>query len=70
MQGGINRLKDKFTDVKFEITAIGERLRAEFGISVNEIINNDPDPKYNREASKLRSTTSNAASTTTARSTP
>jgi len=53
LQGGINRLKDKFTDVKFEITAIGERLRAEFGISVNEIINNEPDPKYNREALEI-----------------
>ncbi|MEQ1746473.1 MAG: chromosome segregation protein SMC [Saprospiraceae bacterium] len=53
LQGAINRLKDKFTDVKFEITAIGERLRAEFGISVNEVINNDPDPKYNREALEI-----------------
>jgi chromosome segregation protein len=52
-QGAINRLKDKFTDVKFEITAIGERLRAEFGISVNDVINNEPDPKYNREALEI-----------------
>lgn len=50
LQGAINRLKDKFTDVKFEITAIGERLRAEFGISVNEVINNEPNPQYDREA--------------------
>jgi len=53
LQGAINRLKDKFTDVKFEITAIGERLRAEFGMSVNEIINNEPDPKHNREALEI-----------------
>lgn len=53
LQGAINRLKDKFTDVKFEITAIGERLRAEFGMSVNEVINNEPDPKYNREALEI-----------------
>ncbi|MBL7797327.1 MAG: chromosome segregation protein SMC [Saprospiraceae bacterium] len=53
LQGAINRLKDKFTDVKFEITAIGERLRAEFGMSVNEVINNEPDPKLNREALEI-----------------
>lgn len=49
LQGSINRLKDKFSDVKFDITAIGERLRAEFGMSVNDVINNEPDPKYDRE---------------------
>jgi Chromosome segregation ATPases len=45
----VNRLKEKFNDVKFEITAIGERLRAEFGIGVNEVINQDPNPAYQRE---------------------
>ncbi len=50
LQGSINRLKDKFSDVKFEITAIGERLRAEFGISVNEVIDKEPDPKQNQES--------------------
>jgi chromosome segregation protein len=33
-----------------KITAIGERLRAEFGIGVNDVINREPDEKYNREA--------------------
>lgn len=45
----VNRLKDKFNDVKFEITAIGERLRAEFGIGVNEVINQEPNPAYQRD---------------------
>jgi chromosome segregation protein len=45
----VNRLKEKFNDVKFEITAIGERLRAEFGISVNEVINQEPNPAYQAE---------------------
>ncbi|MFN0036691.1 MAG: chromosome segregation protein SMC, partial [Saprospiraceae bacterium] len=45
----VNRLKDKFNDVKFEITAIGERLRAEFGIGVNDIINQEPNPEYQRD---------------------
>jgi chromosome segregation protein len=46
----INRLKEKFNDVKFEITAIGERLRVEFGMSVNDIINIEPDAKLQRDA--------------------
>jgi chromosome segregation protein len=45
----VNRLKEKFNDVKFEITAIGERLRAEFGIGVNEVINQEPNPEYQRD---------------------
>ncbi len=49
LQGLINRLKDKFGDVKFDITAIGERLRAEFGMSVNDVINNEPNLQYDRE---------------------
>jgi len=50
LQSLVNRIKDSFSDVKFEITAIGERLRAEFGIGVNDVINREPDEKYNREA--------------------
>jgi chromosome segregation protein len=49
LQGLVNRLKEKFSDVKFEITAIGERLRAEFGIGVNDVINQEPNPEYDRE---------------------
>jgi chromosome segregation protein len=50
LQGLVNRLKEKFSDVKFEITAIGERLRAEFGIGVNDVINQEPNPQYERES--------------------
>lgn len=50
IQGLVNRLKEKFSDVKFEITAIGERLRAEFGLSVNDIINEEPNPLFQRDA--------------------
>ncbi len=50
LQGLVNRLKEKFGDVKFEITAIGERLRAEFGLGVNDVINQEPDPAYQRES--------------------
>jgi chromosome segregation protein len=45
----VNRLKEKFNDVKFDITAIGERLRAEFGLSVNDIINDEPNLSLDRE---------------------
>ncbi len=45
----VNRLKEKFNDVKFEITAIGERLRAEFGIGVNDVINQEPNPEYQQD---------------------
>ncbi len=50
IQGLVNRLKEKFSDVKFEITAIGERLRAEFGLSVNDVINEEPNPLFQRDA--------------------
>ncbi len=49
LQGAVNRLKEKFSDVKFEITAIGERLRVEFGLGVNDVINNEPNPKYQHD---------------------
>ncbi len=45
----VNRLKDKFGDAKFEITAIGERLRVEFGMGVNDVINNEPNLEYDRD---------------------
>lgn len=50
LQGLVNRLKEKFSDVKFEITAIGERLRVEFGMGVNDVINQEPDPAYQRDS--------------------
>jgi chromosome segregation protein len=50
LQAHINRLKEQFSDVKFEITAIGERLRAEFGMSVNDVINEEPNPLFQRDA--------------------
>ncbi len=49
-QGAINRLKDKFSEVRFEITAIHERLRAEFGLQPQDIAQREPDPKLDPEA--------------------
>ena len=48
-QSLINGLKDKFTDLKLELTSIGERLRIEFNIEVNDILNQDPNPNLNPE---------------------
>ncbi len=32
----INNLKDKFNDTKYQLTAVAERLRIEFGLSIND----------------------------------
>lgn len=40
----IQQLKDEFTELKFKISGVGERLKIEFNIPVNDIINREPDP--------------------------
>ncbi len=40
----INQLKDKATDVKFEISSVAQRLRIEFSIEINDIINEEASP--------------------------
>ncbi len=35
----VQQIRDNYTDVKFKISAVGERLKIEFGISINDIIN-------------------------------
>jgi len=37
----VQQLKDQFTDVKFKMTAVSERLKIEFGISLNDLINKE-----------------------------
>ncbi len=56
----INNLKDKFNDVKFQLSSVGERLQFEFKIGINEIINKEPDLNEDiisleSEVGKLRS---------------
>ncbi len=58
-QSLVNRLKDRFNDIKLQMTSIGERLQVEFKLSINDIINQEPDPQYNKfeldeEVSKLK----------------
>jgi len=50
LQQSIQNMKDQFTEQKFQIQAVGERLKIEFNISINEIINQPLDQKFNFEA--------------------
>lgn len=45
----IQQLKDEFTELKFKIGGVGERLKIEFNIPVNDIINLEPDQNINYE---------------------
>ena len=49
VQSLVNNLKDKFNDIKLQITSIGDRLNVEFGISVNDLINQTPKEGLVRE---------------------
>ena len=37
----INNLKDQFNDIRFKISSVGERLKIEFDININDIINEE-----------------------------
>jgi len=39
----IQNLKDQHTDIKFKISGLSERLRIEFNININEVINQEPE---------------------------
>ncbi len=54
-QSLINQLKDRFNDIKMQITAIAERVRAEFSISINDLIN-ESVPENIEEASTKQKT--------------
>ncbi len=45
----VNNFKDKFSDLKIQIQGIGDRVNVEFGISVNDLINQTPKEGLNRE---------------------
>jgi chromosome segregation protein len=48
-QSLINNLKDKFNDIKLSLTSIGERLKLEFQISINEVIKQTPKEGLNKK---------------------
>ncbi len=43
LQQSIQDLKDQYSDQKFQIQSIGERLRIEFNVPINDVINNPMD---------------------------
>ncbi len=45
----VNNLKDKFSDIKIQIQGIGDRVNVEFGVSVNDLINQTPKEGINRD---------------------
>jgi chromosome segregation protein len=49
LQFTIQNLKDQFTEQKFQIQAVGERLRIEFNININDVINQNIDDKWTFE---------------------
>lgn len=50
LQGVVHWLKDKFSEAKFSMTAIYERLRAEFGLQPEDLLQHPLDPEADREA--------------------
>jgi len=49
----INQLKEKFNDVKHDISSIAQRLRIEFEIDVNELINREDIPELEGDEQDL-----------------
>ena len=47
LQFTIHNLKDQFSEQKFQIQSIGERLRIEFQVSINDFINQSLNPEVN-----------------------
>ena len=59
VQSLINALREKLNETKYEISTIGERLRIEFQIEINDIINQEPkneieEELLNEKVEKLR----------------
>ncbi len=42
----LENLKDKFSDIKLQLSAIGERLKIEFNIAINDLFNREPNKDY------------------------
>ena len=50
----VNSLKDKFSEVKFEISSIAQRLRIEFEIDINDVINQAPETKLQEDELQIK----------------
>jgi chromosome segregation protein len=49
LQTAVNGLKDQFNDVKFEISSIAQRLRIEFEVGINDILQQEPETELPAE---------------------
>lgn len=50
----INNLKDKFSDVKYEISGVAQRLRIEFEIDINDYINQEVKTEASAEELEMK----------------
>ena len=48
-QMNIQQFRDNFNELKLELSSVGERLKIEFNITVDEVINQEPNSKYDEE---------------------
>ncbi|HMQ08816.1 MAG TPA: chromosome segregation protein SMC [Saprospiraceae bacterium] len=49
MQGNINRIREEYQDIRFKMSGIGERLRIEFNVSLNDIMDKEADDSISYE---------------------
>ncbi|MCB9290453.1 MAG: chromosome segregation protein SMC [Lewinellaceae bacterium] len=50
----VNNLKDKANDLKFEVSSVAQRLRIEFNIDINDVINEEASTDLPREELELK----------------
>lgn len=50
----VNNLKDKVNDIKFEISSVAQRLRIEFNVEINEVVNEGVHAEIPREELELQ----------------
>jgi chromosome segregation protein len=50
----LGNLQNRFNDVKLELASLNERLRVEFELQVDELLERDPDPQFQREELEIR----------------
>lgn len=53
-QSLINQLKDRFNELKLNMSAIGERIKLEFKMDLQEVLTKDPNPELNREELEVK----------------
>ena len=49
LQELVSFLKDGFNEVKLQLTSVGERLRIEFDLAINDLMNQSPNLELNRD---------------------